>query len=73
VLAEDLHVSPEGHGELLEHRLEPVGGLRGERANRRRLPLQNMGEAMIKVIDAAGGNASLGLVGGKIIKMGEQQ
>jgi len=36
------------------------------------IALQNMGEAMIKVIDAAGGNASLGLVGGKIIKMGEQ-
>jgi len=36
------------------------------------IALHNMGEAMIKVIDAAGGNASLGLVGGKIIKMGEQ-
>lgn len=36
------------------------------------IALQNMGEAMIKVIDAAGAGASLGLVGGKIIKMGEQ-
>jgi len=37
------------------------------------IALQNMGEAMIKVIDAAGANARLGLVGGKIIKIGEQQ
>lgn len=36
------------------------------------IALRNMGEAMIKVIDAAGAGASLGLVGGKIIKMGEQ-
>ena len=34
------------------------------------IALQNMGEAMTKVIDAAGAGASLGLVGGKIIKMG---
>lgn len=36
------------------------------------ISLQNMGEAMIKVIDAADAGASLGLVGGKIIKMGEK-
>lgn len=36
------------------------------------ISLQNMGEAMIKVVDAARSGASLGLVGGKIIKMGEQ-
>jgi hypothetical protein len=36
------------------------------------IALQNMGEAMIKVIEAAGAGASLGLVGGKIIKMGER-
>lgn len=36
------------------------------------ISLHNMGEAMIKVIDAVGAGASLGLVGGKIIKMGER-
>lgn len=37
------------------------------------ISLQGMGEAMVKVIDAAGTGASLGLIGGKIIKMGEQR
>lgn len=36
------------------------------------ISLGGMGEAMTKVVDAAGTKASLGLVGGKTIKMGEQ-
>lgn len=36
------------------------------------ISLGGMGEAMIKVVDAAGSRASFGLIGGKIITMGEQ-
>lgn len=37
------------------------------------IALQGMGDAMVKVINAAGTGASLGIIGGKIIIMGEQR
>ena len=36
------------------------------------IPLAGMGDAMLKVMDAAGGNAALALVGGQIIKLGRK-
>lgn len=36
------------------------------------VPLGNMGDAMLKVVDAAGSNAALTLVGGRTIKLGSK-
>lgn len=36
------------------------------------IPLRDMDQAMLKVVEAAGPKAALGFIGGKIIKVGEQ-
>lgn len=36
------------------------------------IPLAGMGDAMLKVVDAAGSNAALALIGGRTIKLGSK-